>query len=66
MARKKQFNPEAAALTLAGIAVISFGVYQLIIKPRQAKKERQISDLIASYPSEVLDAQFEVIDDQQA
>jgi len=63
---KKKFNPLAAGLTIAAIAGAGFLVYQFIIKPRRQKKEQNISDLIAGYPQEVLDAQFEVIDDQQA
>jgi len=63
---KKKINPLAAGLTIAAIAGAGFLVYQFIIKPRRQKKESNISDLIAGYPQEVLDAQFEVVDDQQA
>jgi hypothetical protein len=66
MATKKKFNPTAAALTILGLGVVGFGVWQFIIKPRQEKKKQQLNDLIASYPSEVLDAQFEQIDEQTA
>jgi hypothetical protein len=66
MATKKKIDPTAAALTILGIAAVSFGVWQFIIKPKREKKNQQINDLIASYPSEVLDAQFEQIDEQTA
>jgi len=66
MAQKKKINPTAAALTLLGLGVTGFLVWQFIIKPRREKKNQQINDLIASYPSEVLDAQFEQIDEQTA
>jgi hypothetical protein len=66
MATKKKFNPLAAAITIAAIGATGFLVWNFIIKPRRKKKEQDISDLIASYPKEVLDAQFEIVDDQQA
>jgi hypothetical protein len=66
MATKKKFNPTAAALTILGVGVTGFLVWQFIIKPRREKNKKQVTDLIASYPSEVLDAQFEQIDEQTA
>jgi hypothetical protein len=66
MATKRKFNPTAAALTILGVGVTGFLVWEFVIKPRRAKKNQQITDLIASYPSEVLDAQFEQIDEQTA
>jgi len=66
MATKKKFNPTAAALTILGLGVTGFLVWEFIIKPRREKKKQQVNDLIASYPSEVLDAQFEQIDEQTA
>lgn len=66
MARKKKLNTTALALTVLGLGVTGLLVWQFIIKPRREKKNQQINDLIASYPSEVLDAQFEIVDDQTA
>lgn len=67
MARKKKLNPLAAALTIAAIGVTGFVVWTYIIKPRRNKlKNASMFDIIDSpLPGEVLDAQFELVDDQQ-
>jgi hypothetical protein len=68
MARKKKLNPLAAALTLAAIGVTGFVVWTYIIKPRRNKlKNASMFDIMDSEPerNEVLDAQFELVDDQQ-
>lgn len=67
MARKKKLNPLAAALTIAAIGVTGFVVWTYIIKPRRNKlKNASMFDIIDSQaPGEVLDAQFELVDDQQ-
>ena len=68
MARKKKLNPLAAALTIAAIGVTGFVVWTYIIKPRRNKlKNASMFDIIDSEPerNEVLDAQFELVDDQQ-
>lgn len=67
MARKKKLNPLAAALTIAAIGVTGFVVWTYIIKPRRNKlKNASMFDILDSQaPGEVLDAQFELVDDQQ-
>jgi hypothetical protein len=67
MARKKKLNPLAAALTIAAIGVTGFVVWTYIIKPRRNKlKSASMFDILDSQaPGEVLDAQFELVDDQQ-
>ena len=67
MARKKKLNPLAAALTIAAIGVTGFVVWTYIIKPRRNKlKNASMFDIMDSQaPGEVLDAQFELVDDQQ-
>jgi hypothetical protein len=68
MARKKKLNPLAAALTIAAIGVTGFVVWTYIIKPRRNKlKNASMFDIMDSEPerNEVLDAQFELVDDQQ-
>jgi hypothetical protein len=67
MARKKKLNPLAAALTIAAIGVTGFVVWTYIIKPRRNKlKSASMFDIMDSQaPGEVLDAQFELVDDQQ-
>jgi hypothetical protein len=63
MARKKKLNPMATALTIAAVGVTGWVVWNYIIKPRR-NKLKQESMGVDSIPSEILDAQFEVIDDQ--
>ena len=63
MARKKKLNPLATALTIAAVGVTGWAVWNFIIKPRR-NKLKQESMGVDSIPSEILDAQFEVIDDQ--
>jgi hypothetical protein len=58
----------AAALTIAAIGVTGFVVWTYIIKPRRNKlKNASMFDIMDSEPerNEVLDAQFELVDDQQ-
>lgn len=56
MARKKNINPIAAALTLAVIGGVGFALFKYVIKPRRTRLKQQ--NLIASN-QEILDAQFE-------
>ena len=63
MARKKKLNPMATALTIAAVGVTGWFVWNYIIKPRR-NKLKQESIGVDSIPSEILDAQFEIIDDQ--
>ncbi len=69
MARKKKMNPIATALVIATIGVTGWAVWNYIIKPRrQSKKNASMFDIMDSEPTpaEIVDAQFEVINDQQA
>jgi hypothetical protein len=69
MARKKKLNPIATALTIAAVGLTGWAIWTYIIKPRRNKlKSASMFDIIDSEPTpgEVLDAQFEIVDDQQA
>jgi hypothetical protein len=46
MARKKQLNPMATALTLAALGVTGFVIYKFIIKPRIDRKKDIAINLI--------------------
>jgi hypothetical protein len=63
MARKKKLNPMATALTIAAVGVTGWAIWTYIIKPRRNKLKTE-SMGVDSIPSEILDAQFEIIDDQ--
>jgi hypothetical protein len=61
---KKKLNPIATALTIAALGVTGWAVWTYVIKPRRDKK-RVESMGVDSINNEVLDAQFELVDDQQ-
>jgi hypothetical protein len=62
MARKKQLNPMATALTLAALGVTGFVIYKFIIKPRiDRKKDLSINFTTEQQNSDILDAEFEQI-----
>jgi|688.fasta_scaffold1677587_1 hypothetical protein len=61
---KKKLNPIATALTIAALGVTGWAVWNYVIKPRRDKK-RVESMGVDSINNEVLDAQFELVDDQQ-
>lgn len=62
MARKKQLNPIATALTLAALGVTGFVIYKFIIKPRiDQKKDLSINSNTEQQNSDILDAEFEQI-----
>jgi hypothetical protein len=62
MARKKQLNPMATALTLAALGVTGFLIYKFIIKPRvDRKKDIAINFNTEQQNSDILDAEFEQI-----
>lgn len=66
MARKKKLNPMATALTIAAVGVTGWAIWNFIIKPRRNKLKAE-SRGVDSIPNEILDAQFEIIEnDQQA
>jgi hypothetical protein len=64
MARKKQLNPIATALTIAAVGITGLLVWKFIIQPTRNKmknaRQRNFVDSEIT-PSEILDAQFEVI-----
>jgi hypothetical protein len=61
---KKKLNPIATALTIAALGATVWGIWTYVIKPRRDKK-RVESMGVDSINNEVLDAQFELVDDQQ-
>lgn len=66
MARKKKINPLATALTIAAIGATGWAVWNFIIKPQRDKKRAASMGPVDSIPGEILDAQFEVVDEQTA
>jgi hypothetical protein len=61
---KKKLNPIATALTIAALGATGWAIWTYVIKPRRDKK-RVESMGVDSINNEVLDAQFELVDDQQ-
>jgi hypothetical protein len=62
MARKKQLNPMATALTLAALGITGFVIYKFIIKPRiDRKKDLSVNFTTEQQNSDILDAEFEQI-----
>lgn len=65
MARKKTINPLATALTIAAVGLTGWALWTYLIKPRREQKKRaSMESIIDTIPAEILDAQFEQIDDQ--
>ena len=65
MAKKKKLNPMATALTIAAVGVTGWAIWTYIIKPRRNKLKAE-SMGVDSIPSEILDAQFEIVENDQA
>lgn len=66
MARKKKINPLATAVTIAAVGFTGWAVWNFIIKPQRDKKRAASMQPVDSIPGEILDAQFEVVDEQTA
>lgn len=67
MASKKKLDPIATALTIAGIAAASWAVWKYVISPYRNKLKQSSMGVDSSINEEILDAQFEILDnDQQA
>jgi hypothetical protein len=62
---KKKLNPIATALTIAALGVTGWAVWNYVIKPRRDKKRVASMGVDSIINNEVLDAQFELVDDQQ-
>lgn len=63
---KKKINPLGTVLTIAAVGVTGWAVWNFIIKPRRDKKRIASMGAVDSVPGEILDAQFELIDEQTA
>jgi peptidoglycan/LPS O-acetylase OafA/YrhL len=68
MAQKKKLNPMATALTIAAVGVTGWILWKFVINPRRKKlKQESMGVDLPIDQSEIFDAQFEIIDnDQQA
>jgi hypothetical protein len=62
MARKKKLDPIATALTVAGIAAASWAVWKYVISPYRNKLKQSSMGVDSPMNYEILDAQFEIID----
>jgi hypothetical protein len=63
--RKKKINPIATALTIAGLGLTGWLLWKYVINPRR-NKLKAASTQPNFVDSEILDANFEIVDDQQA
>lgn len=63
--RKKKLNPLATALTIIGLGITSFAIYKFIVKPALAKRRVGNAQIIDADINETMDANFEVIDNDQ-
>jgi hypothetical protein len=61
---KKKLNPIATALTIAALGATGWALWMYVIKPRRDKKKLE-SMGVDSINNEILDAQYELVDDQQ-
>lgn len=61
---KKKLNPIATALTIAALGATGWALWTYVIKPRRDKKKLE-SMGVDSINNEILDAQYELVDDQQ-
>lgn len=67
MARKKNIDPLAAALIIGAVGLGSWLIWKNFIDPKRQDKKAQSMGVDSSINGEILDAQFEIIDnDQQA
>ncbi len=65
MAKKKEVDPIATALTIAGIAAASWAVWKYVISPYRNKLKQSSMGVDSSINDEILDAQFEILDNGQ-
>lgn len=64
--KKKELDPVVAVVTVAAVAAGGWAIWTYIIKPQRDKKRVQSMSVDSIINNEVLDAQFELVDDQQA
>jgi hypothetical protein len=65
MAKKKEVDPMATALTIAGIAAAGWAVWKYVISPYRNKLKQSSMGVDSPMNYEILDAQFEIIDNGQ-
>tara|TARA_R110000868_G_scaffold381825_2_gene648270 strand:- start:529 stop:735 length:207 start_codon:yes stop_codon:yes gene_type:complete len=63
--RKKKINPVATVLTIAALGITGWAVYKFFIKPALAKRRVGTSAIIDADINETMDANFEIIDNNQ-
>ncbi len=63
--RKKKINPVATAITIIGLGVTGWAIYKFLIKPAIAKRRVGSSAIIDADINETMDANFEVIENEQ-
>lgn len=67
MAKKKELDTVATAITITGIAVGGWLLWKFVINPQRNKLKQQSMGVDSSINNEIFDAQYEIIDnDQQA
>lgn len=63
MARKKNIDPLAAGLTIGAVALGGWLIWKYFIDPKRQEKKAQ--SMGVDLPNEIMDAQFEIIDNGQ-
>jgi len=63
--RKKKINPIATVITIAALGFTGWAVYKFLVKPALAKRRVGTSPIIDADVNETMDANFEVIDNNQ-
>lgn len=63
--RKKKIDPIATIITVSLVALIGFTVYKGLIQPAIAKRRVGNNPIIDADINDTMDANFEVIDNEQ-
>lgn len=63
--KKKSIDPAAAAVTIALVGFSGWALWTFVIKPYRDKKKAASMAPVDSIPGEILDAQFEIVNEQQ-
>jgi hypothetical protein len=63
--RKKKINPIATVVTIAALGLTGWAVYKFFIKPVLAKRRIGTSPIIDADINDVMDANFEIVDNNQ-
>ena len=63
--RKKKINPVATVITIALLGITGFAIYKGLIQPALAKRRIGKNPIIDADINETMDANFEVIDNNE-